>query len=241
MRFALAAAALVALASTAHAQNFPNPLYSTYSGDVAVIDVNVAYVDGVLRGHSDRAAESFVENRFSAERRAEFEAFATPRGLTNASYGERVAEYLAEQNLRSRLSERAPGARRVNISVSVDEARVNGLVMAAVGGNPFPRLAMSFSVTDAYTGAALATGQIANSLSWDTHLENAATRTNLDYNFSGTDTNFRLLAGTTDALAQNVLATLFHPSFSTEHIELSSAPVHILVPPPRYSINVVAQ
>lgn len=241
MRFALAIAAFVALASTAHAQSFPNPLYSAYSGDLAVINVNVAYVDGVLRGHSDRAAKSFVEDRFSEERRAEFETFAAPRGLSDASYGERVAEYLAEQNLRGRVSERTPGARRVNVSVSVDEARLNGLITAAFGANPFPRLAMSFSVTDADTGAALATGQIADSLSWDDHLRNAATRTNLDYNFSGTDTNFRLLAGTTDALSQNVLAALFQPSFSSEYILLSAAPVRILAPPPQYSINIIAQ
>lgn len=238
----IAAAALALSSAPAFAdQDVANPFHIAFQGDVTVTEVSVAYRDDILRSHSDRASESFVEDSFTPEQRAAFEAFATPRGLTDAAYGERMSEYLATENLRGRFAA-LTGAHRIKVAVTVEEARINGIMSGALfGGAAFPRLAYSVRILDADTDALIATANVRNSQSYAAHNEEAARRNNLNYNFSGTDTNFRLLAGSTDALAQTVEAVLLAPGFGTSGTRVATYPADIRVPAANIEVTLSAQ
>src|SRR5262245_60110320 len=118
------------LASPAWADTIPNPFVQAYGGAM-IAGVEVHYRDGVLPRYQDSAAARYAERRLGGERRAEFEALAQPRGLTPQTSAERMAEYLAESDLRARAGQ---GSRRVNIAVTVRDANVqDGLsVLGAV-------------------------------------------------------------------------------------------------------------
>lgn len=232
---ALVALAALAFATTAHAS--PNPFHEAYNGDVAVTDISVTYTDGILQSHSDRAAESFVADRFPAELRAEFEAFAAQRGgVARESYAERLSEFLVARSVRAQTAERA-GARRVRLEVNVTDARVSGMISGAFfGGATFPRLGGDMRILDADTGALLATVTIANSQTWNAHNQAAERRHGFAYNFSGTDTNFRLLAGSTEGFAEQVQTVLFTPNFRDNGIVVVEMP-RVEIHPPRFSVT----
>jgi len=222
--------------SSAHAA--PNPFYDAFHGDVAVTEVSVTYADGILERHSDRAASNFVENSFSEELRAEFEGATAARGLTEDSYGERLSEFLVARSIRANAAS-LTGARRVRLEVAVTDARINGMVTGALfGGAAFPRLGGEVRILDADTGALLATATIRNSQSWDVHTQAAARTHGFRYNFSGTDTNFRLLAGSTEAMSINVIEVLSAPGFAdpNERTVLSTYP-RIAIIPPRFTVT----
>lgn len=239
VRAIFAALALACLASPALAA--PNPFYDAYQGDVTVTDVQVTYADNILESHSDRAAANFVENGFSDELRAEFEAAAATRTLTDESYAERLSEFLVARSVRAHTAELS-GARQVRLEVTVDDARINGMISGALfGGAAFPRLGGIVRVLDAETGALLATATIRNAQSWDMHNQAAAQTHGFRYNFSGTDTNFRLLAGSTEAMSNVVLSVLRAPVFAdrNERIVLSTYP-RIAITPPLFDVIMAA-
>lgn len=212
-RALLAALALAAFSTAAHAQNaHNNPFVEAYGSDVVIAGVEVRYRDGVLPGHQDGAANTYAERRFSAERRAEFLAFAEPRGLTRETAAERLAEYLTEHDLRTRAAE-AQGVRRVNVLLTVIDAHAPSMMSVLVPGTQvIPTLDYEFAVTDAETGAPLAHGRVDDVYSLAGNINDARRRNDLEYNFSGTDQNFRTLAGQSNALA-NSLMTILNGAF----------------------------
>lgn len=231
--------ALIALAFTSVAHAAPNPFYDAYQGDLTITDVSVTYADNILESHSDRAAEGFVADRFPAELRAEFEAYAAPRGLARASYAERLCEFLVARSLRLQTADRA-GARRVRLDVNVTDARINGMISGAFfGGASFPRLGGHMRIIDADTGALLANATILNVQSWNPHNEAAETRHGFRYNFSGTDTNFRLLAGSTESFASQVQNVLFANGFAEERIVVVSYP-RVEIRPAMFAVTLAA-
>lgn len=236
----IGALSALAFAATAHAA--PNPFYDAYRGDVAIADISVTYEDGILESHSDRAASSFVASAFSPELRAEFEAANASRGVTDDSYGERLSEFLLARSLRTHAAE-LTGARRVRLEINVTDARINGLVSGALfGGAAFPRLAGMVRIVDSESGALLATAAISNSQSWNMHNEMAEETHGFRYNFSGADTNFRLLAGSTEAFRVNVVELLTAPGFAdrNERTVVSTYP-RIAIIPPVFDVTLAAQ
>lgn len=227
--------------SVAHAS--PNPFFGAYHGDVTVTDVSVTYTDGILESHSDRAAQSFVGNEnFPAELRAEFEASVATRGLTGETYGERFSEFLVARSLRARTAT-LTGARRVRLEVDVTDARINGMISGAFfGGAAFPRLSGAVRILDADTGALLATATIRNALSYSQHNDDAARTHGFRYNFSGTDTNLRLLAGSTEAMSGHVGSILSATAFADpdEPVVLMQTP-RITIRPPLINVALAAQ
>ena len=236
----IGALAALAFASAAHAA--PNPFYDAYRGDIAVADVSVTYADGILESHSDRAASSFVANAFSPELRAAFEATTAASGVTDESYAERLSEFLLARSLRTHGAE-LTGTRRVRLDINVTDARINGLMSGALfGGGAFPRLAGDVRIFDAESGALLATAAISNSQSSNMHNELAEQTHGFRYNFSGTDTNFRLLAGSTEAFRINVVEMLTAPSFPerNDRTVVSTYP-RIAIIPPVFDVTLAAQ
>lgn len=208
-RAILTALALVAFATSAYAQNaHGNPFVEAYGSDVVIADVEVRYRDGVLPGHQDGAANTYAERRFSDEQRAEFQAFAEPRGWNRETAAERMAEYLTESELRARAAE-APGTRRVNVAITVIDANAPSMMSVLVPGSQIiPTLDYEFAVTDTETGAQLANGRVDDVYSLAGNINEARRRNGLEYNFSGTDQNFRTLAGQTNALAESMMTIL---------------------------------
>jgi hypothetical protein len=208
-RALFAALAFTAFATAAHAQPaHSNPFVQVYGPDVVIASAEVRYRDGVLPGHQDGAANTYAERRFSDERRAEFQAFAEPRGWSRETAAERMAEYLTESELRARAGEQ-PGARRVNVAITVIDANAPSMMSVLVPGSQIiPTLDYEFVVTDAETGAQLANGRVDDVYSLAGNINEARRRNDLEYNFSGTDQNFRTLAGQTNALAESMMTIL---------------------------------
>lgn len=240
------AAAICAFAlCAAPARADPNPFYNTYAADVTVTDVSVTYTDGILARHSDRAAQSFVDNRnFPSELRAEFEASTAARGgVTDDSYAERFSEFLVARSLRAKTSS-LTGARRVRLEVEVTDARINGMAAGALfgGGSVFPSLNGAVRILDADTGALIATATIANAQSFSAHNEEAERVHGFRYNFSGTDTNFRLLAGSTEAFSGHVNTVLTAATFADpdEDVVILQTP-RVTMRPPHIDVTLAAQ
>lgn len=236
MKAIVALVALAALSFAPGAYATPNAFYEAYRGDIAVADVSVTYSDGILASHSDRAAESFVANRFPAELRTAFDAFAAQRGgVARETYAERLSEFMVARSLRLQTADRT-GARRVRLEIHVTDASVGGVISSAFGGATFPRLGGDVRILDAGTGAVLATATIANSQTWNTHNEAAERRHGFSYNFSGTDTSFRLLAGSTEGFADQVQTLLFTSDFRDNGIVVVEFP-RVELHPPRFSVT----
>lgn len=205
MRLALVfvVAAMAAYTSAWAQPSGPNPIVGAY-GDIAIAGVEVRYRDGVLPRHQDSAASAYAERRLDDSRRAEFEAFAQPRGLTEETAAERFAEYLAERDLRARGAEMQ--GRRVNVVINVIDANAPSMMSVLVpGARIIPTLTYEFTFTDAETGAPLANGRVDDLYSLAHNINDARRRNDLEYNFSGTDQNLRTLAGQANALAENVV------------------------------------
>lgn len=237
---AVSAAATALTLSASPARAAPNPFWDAYHGDLVVTDVSVSYSDNILESHSDRASRSFVENAFPAELRSEFEDFAASRVLDDNHYAERLSEFLVTRDLRFRTLEHG-GSLRVRLDIEVTEARINGMITGAFfGGAAFPRLGATVRIVASDSNAVLATALIMNSQSWDPHNQSAARRHGFSYNFSGTDTNFRLLAGSTEALSSNIFALLTAPGFGDERIVVSEYP-RVAIRPPVFAVTVASQ
>jgi len=207
-RALLAALALVAFSTSAHAQNAHNPFVEAYGAEVVVAGVEVRYRDGVLPRHQDGAASAYAERRFDEARRAEFQAFAESRGFSRETAAERLAEYLTERDLRARAAE-AQGTRRVNVVLTVIDANAPSMMSVLVpGAQIIPTLDYEFVITDAESGAPLANGRVDDVYSLAHNINDARRRNELEYNFSGTDQNLRTLAGQSNALADSIMTIL---------------------------------
>lgn len=244
-RTLIAALALTAFATSANAQNaHSNPFVEAYGPDVVIAGIEVHYRDGVLPGHQDGAANTYAERRFSDERRAEFLALAEPRGLSRATAAERLAEYLTEYDLRARAGE-SQGTRRVNVVLTVIDANAPSMMSVLVpGAQIIPTLDYEFNVTDAETGAPLANGRVDDVYSLAGNINDARRRNDLEYNMSGTDQNFRTLAGQSNALADSIMTVLTgafvvsggRSSIGTAHAGLGA--FNITTPNAQYMIRI---
>lgn len=203
----------------------PNPFVAAYGPEAVIAGVEVRYGDGVLPRHQDSAAAAYAERRLGDERRAAFEAFAQPRGLSRQTSAERMAEYLTESDLRARAAE-MQGARRVNVVVTVVDANAPSMLSVLVpGARIIPTLDYEIVVTDAESGAQLMTGRVSDVYSLAGNIEEARRRNDLDYNFSGTDQNFRTLAGQSNALASSVVTVLRSSLLAGGRADIGSAPL----------------
>jgi hypothetical protein len=230
------ALALAFAGAPAHA--VVNPFYAAYQNEITVTDVRVTYADGSVERAPDRAARNFVERSFPAELRAEFES-ASAAGVTDDSYGERLSEFLVARSVRAETAQ-LTGARRVRLEINVTEARIPGMGLGAAmfAASNFPRLAGNVSILDAETGAVLATTDIRNVRSFSGDNDSAAQTHGFRYNFSGTDTGFRILAGTTEAFSRAVATVLLAPEFANPDEErvVLAAP-RITAYPPNYTVT----
>jgi hypothetical protein len=217
-------AALLTLSSSAWADTgVANPFVQAYGADVVIAGIEVRYRDGVLPRHQDSAAANYAEHRLGDERRAAFEAMAQPRGLSRETSAERMAEYLTESDLRAR-ADALQGTRRVNVAVTVVGGNAPSMLSVLVpGANVIPTLDYEMVVTDAETGAQLATAQVTDVYSIAANIEDARRRNDLEYNFSGTDQNFRTLAGQANALATSVVTLLRASILATGRTEIGTA------------------
>lgn len=214
---------LLFFAGTANAQelarSFNNPLLDAFGGPLRIADLEVHYPhdDAFARG-LDRASTRYVAEHFSEEQQQSFTALAEARGNAPEEAAERFSEYLAETDLRGRLPAAQGEGRALRLSIVVDEVRFRGLIVSAIAPG-FPYKDMSFVLTDVATGETFAHGRIRRCASWGEEAEAARRLHNLQFNWSGTDTNFRLMAGMTSALAgcvQHLVEARTFPSGPTE-------------------------
>lgn len=201
------------------ARTFENPLLGAFGGPLRVAELEVRYShdDAFARG-LDRASARYVAEHFSQEQRQAFMTFAEARGNAPEQAAERFSEYLAETDLRGRLPAIEGEGRALRLSIVVDEVRFRGLIVSALAPG-FPYKDMSFVLTDVETGEIFSHGRIRRCASWGEEAEAARRRHNLQFNWSGTDTNFRLMAGMTSALAgcvEHLVKTRTFPSGPTE-------------------------
>jgi hypothetical protein len=196
---------VMAVSASAWAQSaVNNPIVEAY-GEIAIAGVEVRYRDGVLPRHQDSAASNYAARRFDDVRRTEFEALAQPRGLSEETAAERFGEYLAERDLRARGA--AMQGRRVNVAVTVIDANAPSMISVLVpGARIIPTLTYEFAITDAESGAPLANGRVDDLYSLAHNINDARRRNELEYNFSGSDQNFRTMAGQANALAESVMS-----------------------------------
>ena len=192
----------------AWAQRVPNAYVTAYGADSVIENLEVHYRDGVLPRHQDSAAGRYAEREFTEQQRAAFELFAGPRGLSNETAAERLGEYFAEADLRGRVATWA-GARRVNVVVTVTSANAPSLLGPMLRPQfVIPTLDYTFEVTDAATGAQLATGSVAGVYCMGEDMAQARDTLGLRFNFTGSDHNFRVVAGQANTLADSVTLLL---------------------------------
>jgi hypothetical protein len=206
----------------AQERTFSNPLIESFGGPIAVSDVEVRYPADAFSGSLDRPSARYVAQNFSNEARQAFAAFAAPRGDAPDAMGERLSEHLAESDLRSRFASSDPGARALRVAIEVTEVRFRGMLAAALAPS-FPSTDMAFTLYDSETNAVFASGRIRRCASWAQHIESARAKHGLQFNWSGTDTNFRMMAGMTNALADCVQQLLTSPNFPTDRATIGTA------------------
>jgi hypothetical protein len=200
-------------------RTFDNPLLDAFGGPLRIAEIEVRYPhdDAFARG-LDRASARYVAEHFSEEQRQAITALADTRGNAPDQIAERFSEYLAEADLRGRIPAAQGEDRALRLSIVVDEVRFRGLIVSALAPG-FPYTDMSFVLTDATTGEVFSHGRIRRCTSWGQEAEAARRTHNLQFNWSGTDTNFRLMAGMTSALAgcvQGLVQARTFPSGPTE-------------------------
>lgn len=195
-------AALLAVAAPALAQDrVINPFVDAYGADLDVEEIDLRVGDNLLAGHQDRAARAYIERAMPAEQRDLFRARYPD--LPEAQAAERMAEFLAVANLQDRFEENEATGRKVRLVVRVDEARADSMLRMAMAPR-FPRTAMAISIQDVATGRTLVTGRIEDVASYAADNVEAKDRLGLVYSRLGTDTDFQILAGMTNALAASL-------------------------------------
>lgn len=196
-----------------------NPFVAAYGPNLDVEAIDLRIEDGLMAGHQDRAAWTYVERAMPADQKALFQA-RNPR-LVEAQAAERMAEFLTIANLEGRLGDR-PG-RKVRLVIRVDEARAHSTMGMMLAPRGFPRTAMAVSVQDAATGQTLATGRIEDVESHAADNAEARQRLGLVYSRLGTDTNFQILAGMTNALAASLETLIRAESTPTGSVTVGRA------------------
>lgn len=228
------------------ARTVDNPLIEAFGGPLAISSVEVRYATGVFNDGLDRATTQYVERRMPDDERAAFLAFAAARGDAPDAMAERFSEYLAEADLRGRFTPQE-GARGLYLAVAVDEADAKGVLGLALSLTPtFPTTDMSFTLTDGATGAPFAAGHIRRCGSIGDNIAGARDTHGLEFNWTGSDTNFRMMAGMTNALAGCVQALTTTATFPTAPATIGTAvtgdPFFLSVPirmdEPIYEISV---
>lgn len=201
-----------------------NPLIEAAGRKPEIASVTVTFPDGAYAAGLDRAAARYVEQKLPAERRQRLDAISQTRTVAPDTTAERFAEYLAEDNLRARLVTTAPMVRPFDLSIAVETAHFPGLVGLAV--NPlskFPYVEMRFALADAQTKAPFARGRIERCSSWAADIEDAKTRHDLKFNWSGTDSDFRMMTGMTSALADCVVRLVQADTFPVGRERIGTA------------------
>lgn len=206
MRRALAtlaiAGALSVLAGPTLSQNrVINPFVAAYGAGLDVEEIDIQIGDDLMAGHQDRAARTYVDRAMPAEQKSLFQA-RNPQ-LPEGQAAERMAEFLAVANLKHRLGDDAATGRKVRLVARVDEVRAHGLLRMAMAPS-FPRTAMTVFVLDIETGRTLVSGRIEDVESYAADNAEARERLGLVYSQLGTDTDFQILAGMTNALAASL-------------------------------------
>ncbi|HWQ88055.1 hypothetical protein [Brevundimonas sp.] len=178
-----------------------NPFVDAYGADLDVDEIDLRVGDNLLPGHQDRAARTYIERAMPAEQRDLFRA--RHPDLPEAQAAERMAEFLAVANLQDRFEDNQTAGRKVRLVVRVDEARADSMLRMAMAPR-FPRTAMAVSIQDLATGRTLVTGRIEDVASYAADNAEARDRLGLVYSRLGTDTDFQILAGMTNALAASL-------------------------------------
>lgn len=226
-----------------------NPLLATLGENPPIITMSVTYTDGTLEPSLDRASARYIDQKLQPERRAAFDALIADRAFSPETAAERFSEYLATEDLRGRTVPVDPAGRKVDLSVVVTEVRFTGILeMAANPLSKFTALDATFALKDAETADVLASGRFRRCTTWATHIEDAKRKHDLQFTWSGTDTNFRMMTGLTSALAGCVQRLLTAQSFPVGRAQIGAAytgspfflTVPITVSEPIYEIEIAA-
>ncbi|WP_332677766.1 hypothetical protein [Brevundimonas sp.] len=218
-----------------------NPFVAVYGADLDVEEIDLRVGDGLLPEHQDRAARAYIERAMPAEQRELFRA--RHPDLPEAQAAERMAEFLAVANLEDRFRDDEATGRKVRLVARVDEARADGMLRMAMAPR-FPRTAMTVAVQDLATGRTLVTGRIEDVASYAADNDEARERLGLVYNWLGTDTDFRILAGMTNAMAASLETLLRAESTPVGPRTIGRAPISPTVSVPiridraMYELNV---
>lgn len=204
------AALCVASASTsaaAQTQTVPNDLLKAV-GPLLITDIEVVANADIIPRTNDDQAFAYVERRMTPEEKAEFTTALDGRPFDRGTAGERLAEYLIEDNLRKRLLPNEGAGRRVVVALRLDQADFP--VMRLPLAPPLPvrnaKAGLSFEILDAETRTTLATGRIDDAYGIVLDAGEARTRSGLKYQNFGRDDHLQVLAGVTNAVSRNVEA-----------------------------------
>lgn len=196
----------------ASARTFSNPLIEAFGGPIQLSSVEVRYPTDAFSTGLDEASARYVANHLSPDERQSFETFAAARGDTPGAMGERFSEYLAESDLRDRFAEAETGERTLRAVISVNHVHLRGMLASAMAPS-FPTTDMGFTLYDDQTNAVFASGNIRRCASLSGNIDQARRKHGLHFNWTGTDTTFRMMAGMTNALASCVEGLLVVSNF----------------------------
>jgi hypothetical protein len=220
----------VAVAGRANAEVYfvDNPVHERLGENFMLAETAISFHDGVLPRHQDNAAKNYIETRLSDEQRSQFLAFSRGKTYTDDTAAERFAEYLTLANLQTRLEPISMPTRRVRLEADVTDAHSPGALSPfSVTGFRFPTLGGHFVLIDLADGHVVARGTLQLIVSDSSNNEEARRRNNLTFNWSGSDTNFRIFAGQCDALAKALEQILENPQVSAQQFtfETPGAPI----------------
>jgi hypothetical protein len=174
-------------------RTFSNPLIEAFGEPIGVSSVEVRYPADAFDAGLDRPSARYIAQHFSTDAKLSFEAFAAARGDAPDAIAERFSEYLAEADLRSRLASPGPEARALKVAIDVNDVHFRGMLASALAPS-FPSTDMSFTLYDGQTNAVFASGHIRRCASSRYNIDEARAKHDLQFNWSGTDTNLRMMA-----------------------------------------------
>jgi hypothetical protein len=199
----------------------PNGFVTAYGPDLRVREVTVRVAPNVFGKPQDAAARSYLQKRATPEQKAAFQARSP--GTAPDAAGERMAEFLASSLLDRRLNTGAEGPLRVLVDVTGFRMRSS---FPLPGSEPLPigdaKLDFTVRIEDAGTGRELARAQIVDCIVATSDMEQAKTLAGLRYAPAGLDIQFRMLAGSMNAVSRYVEVVLEQPMLPTGSERLNS-------------------
>lgn len=217
------------VAPAAAEQNFsyePNPLTAANGGKLNIVALSVTYPDGSLEGSLDTFTARYVREKSPPDQKAEFDAFAASRPSPSDITAERFSEFLATRAMQTDIIKSDGVGRPLVLTVDVEKVAVPSAVglafSASFGGGP-PHTDLRFSLKDAETDVLFASGRVKRCSAINYHADNAKRRHKLQFNWSGTDTQFRIMAGVTEALSGCIDTAVRGASFPVGRSQVGTA------------------